>query len=77
MIMTKIVRVPPMDYEENEKKIFFLDYSIYQNGQKNPLQKASLKVSNTLGISQKKALDFAKIASMYWQKLEPYFGHFL
>ena len=75
MIMTKIVRVPPMDYEENEKN-FFLDYSIYQNGQKNPLQKASLKVSNTLGISQIKALDFAKIASMYWQKLEPYFGHF-
>ena len=73
--MTKIVRVPPMNFGKMKKKNF-LDCSRYQNGQKNPLQKASLKVSNTLGISQKKALDFAKIASMYWQKLEPYFGHF-
>ena len=24
----------------------------------------------------KKALDFAKNASIYWQNLEPYFGHF-
>ena len=75
MIMTKIVRVPLWILKKIEKN-FFLDCSRYQNGQKNPLQKASLKVSNTLGISQKKALDFAKIASMYWQKLEPYFGHF-
>ena len=67
---------PPYEFWKNEKKNFFLDYSRYQNGQKNPLQKASLKVSNTLGISQKKALDFAKYASIYWQNLEPYFGHF-
>ena len=59
-----------------KKKKIFLDYSIYQNGQKNPLQKTSLKVSNTLGTPQKRALHFAKIATMNWQKVEPYFGHF-
>ena len=67
---------PPYEFWKNEKKIFFLDYSRYQNGQKNPLQKTSLKVSNTLGTPQKRALLFAKFASMNWQKVEPYFGHF-
>ena len=33
-IMTKIVRVPPMNLGKMKKKIF-LDYSRYQNGQKN------------------------------------------
>ena len=48
---------PPYEFSKNEKKNFFLHYSIYQNGHKNHLQNTSPKISKLMGTSQKKPLE--------------------
>ena len=67
---------PPYEFWKKLKKNFFLDYPRYQNGQKNPIQKLSLKVSNTMRTPQKMALLLGKKPFYYCPHLEPYFGHF-